>query len=118
MLSIFRKSYLLCLSCPVIPGLRVLTTDNTEQSKVKIIKFLLHICIKCKIILCDISFSVIFKPVAFANLLDKQVEKQQTIVPLPHLNLLKFLTDFFPPLPPLTSENLQSYNLLVLMLHF
>jgi len=61
---------------PGIHQLRTLTADNAEQSKVKIVKFLLNICIKCKIILCSISFTVIFKVVVFANLGDKQGVKQ------------------------------------------
>ena len=61
--------------------LSVLTTNNTEHSKVMIIKFLLNICIKYKIILCSTSFfSDIFNTVGFANLGDKQAEKQQTII--------------------------------------
>ena len=98
--------------------LRVLTTDSTECSKVMIIKFLLNICTKYKIILWSICcFSYILNIVAFPSFEDKQREKQQT-TNLSHPKLLKFLTDFFSPLPPLTSENLQSCNLLALILHF
>lgn len=40
--------------------LRVLTTNNTEHSKVMTIKFLLNICIKYKIILGSTSFFLIY----------------------------------------------------------
>lgn len=93
-------------------------TEDTERSKVKIIQFLLNICIKCKIIFHSISFTVIFNTVAFANLGITKQTRCKLPFPSPIPTCSNFSRTFSPPLPPLTSENLQSCNPLALTLHF
>lgn len=98
--------------------LSVLTTNNTEHSKAMTIKFLLNICIKYKIILGSTSFFLIYLTQLVLQIWRINKQRNSRVLFPPYPNLFKFLTTFFSPQPPLTSENLQSCNLLALMLHF
>lgn len=73
------------------------------------IKFLINTCIKYKITLCSFFFFFLLfqHSCFFANLGDKQGEKQRTTLslPLPPSQAAQISHTFFPPLPPFNFRN-------------